>query len=102
MFVIYYQSTDGGLVMREANVNMTDQEWFEYANSIHYDIDIPTPVKQGPKNLDDWSDLYWYRWDLLEVCDVLVDDIGLPIQEPKEATSWEGISIDEPIPDMFI
>ena len=76
---MYFQSTDGGLVMLEVQGNMTDQEWYEYEACGHCDIDMPEPVEQGPKNLDNWSDLYWYRWDLIEVSDTLVNEIGNPI-----------------------
>ena len=67
MRVKYYQSPDGGLTMQEDYSHMSFDEAYEYALGAHWDVDQCDPVSQGPKCLDNWSDLYWYRWELVSI-----------------------------------
>lgn len=78
MFVKYYQSPDGGLVMFEDYSHLSDQEAYEYSQEAHWDIDEGDYVSQGPKVPDDdYGDLYWYRWDLVSISPITMDCYGV-------------------------
>ena len=69
----FFTSETGGLIGFENHDHMTGDEYHEYYNEAHWDIDQGEEVFQGPTGPGSDNFLHWPQWTILSISTNVVD-----------------------------